>query len=176
MKLKPKVKIAAAAIAGLVVIGVFHSEHRAQETAKPPRSVWGGVYTEEQAKRGALLYARECASCHRDDTGGEEASALAGPAFLANWEGLTVGDLYERIRVSMPPDNPRRLSRRQIVDILGHMLKLNGFPAGKTELAQQTDALKQIRIEATKTKANQASTPVGDGPPQMRLNIARRRY
>ena len=150
MRTKMINKIAAVAIIGLVVIGAL----RAQETAKP-LSVWDGVYTEEQAKRGETLYARECASCHRNDTGGEEASALAGPAFLANWDGLTVGDLYERIRVSMPPANPRRMSRRQIVDILGHMLKTNGFPAGKTELAQETEAMKQVRIEANKSKANE---------------------
>lgn len=154
MKVKLKVKITAAAIICLTVIGALHSALRAQETARPPRSVWDGVYTEEQAKRGASIYGKECASCHRDDSGGEEASALAGPAFLANWDGLTVGDLCERIRVSMPPDNPRRLSRRQITDILGHMLKLNGFPAGKTELDRETEAMKQIRIEATKPKTN----------------------
>jgi len=154
MKVKLKVKIAAAAIIGLAASGMFYSALSAQEPAKPPRSVWDGVYTEEQASRGSSLYGKECASCHRGDSGGEEASALAGPAFLANWDGLTVGDLCERIRVSMPPDNPRRLSRRQIADILGHMLKANGFPAGKTELARETETLKQIRIEATKSKAN----------------------
>jgi hypothetical protein len=153
MKVKLKVKFAAAAIIGLIMIGVFHSAYRAQETSRSQRSVWDGVYTEEQARRGETLYGKECALCHREDTGGEEASALAGPAFLANWDGLTVGDLCERIRVSMPPDNPRRLSRRQITDILGHMLKLNGFPAGKTELARETEAQKQIRIVATKPKA-----------------------
>ena len=150
MKIKLKLIIAAATIICLTAPGVFHSAHRAQETTMP-RSVWDGVYTEEQARRGETLYGKECASCHRGDTGGEEASALAGPAFLANWESLTVGDLYDRIRISMPPANPRRLSRRQITDILGHILKLNGFPAGKTELAQEAEALKQIRIEATKT-------------------------
>jgi mono/diheme cytochrome c family protein len=150
MRIKMINKIATVAIIGLVVIGAL----RAQETTKP-RSVWDGVYTEEQAKRGETIYARECASCHRGDTGGEEARALAGPAFLANWDGLTVGDLYQRIRVSMPPSNPRRLSRRQITDILGHMLKANGFPVGKTELAQETEAMKQVRIEATKSKANE---------------------
>jgi pimeloyl-ACP methyl ester carboxylesterase len=156
MKVKLKVIIAAAAIIGLTAIGVFHSALRAQETARP-RSVWDGVYTEEQARRGESLYGKECASCHREDSGGEEASALAGPAFLANWDGLTVGDLCERIRVSMPPDNPRRLSRRQITDILGHMLKLNGFPAGKTELAREAEAQKQIRIVASKPKASSES-------------------
>ncbi len=150
MKVKLKVKIASVAITGLAVIGMFLSELRAQETAKPPRSVWDGIYTEEQAKRGETLYNKECASCHREDTGGEEATALAGPAFLANWDGLTVGDLSERIRISMPPNRQGRLSRRQVADILGHMLKINRFPAGKSELAPETEVLKQIRIEANK--------------------------
>lgn len=157
MKVKLKVKIAAAAIIGLTGIGVFHSALHAQETARQQLSVWDGVYTEEQARRGETLYGKECASCHRKDTGGEEATALAGPAFLANWDGLTVSDLCERIRVSMPPDNPRRLSRRQITDILGHVLKLNGFPAGKTELDRETEAQKLIRIEATKPKTGSGS-------------------
>ena len=155
MKVKLKVKIAAAAVAGLMAIGVFQPAFRAQEKTRPPRSVWDGVYTEEQANRGASIYGKECASCHRTDSGGEEATALSGPAFLANWDGLTVGDLCQRIRVSMPPDNPRRLSRRQISDILGHVLKANGFPAGKTELAGEIEALKQIRIEATKHKTDE---------------------
>ena len=36
---------------------------RAQEPAES-RSVWDGVYTEEQAKRGEQLYRKECGTCH----------------------------------------------------------------------------------------------------------------
>ncbi|PYR94394.1 MAG: class I cytochrome c, partial [Acidobacteria bacterium] len=32
--------------------------------------------------------------------------ALTGGAFMANWDGLTVGDLFDRIRISMPADRP----------------------------------------------------------------------
>ncbi len=151
MKIK-RVKIAAVAIVGSMAIGVFFPALRAQETS---RSVWDGVYTEEQARRGEDLCAQECASCHGAElTGNDEAPALAGPAFLANWDGLTVGDLAERVRRTMPPNKLGRLTRQQIVDILGHMLKANGFPAGKTELDPKTEPLKQIRIEATKPKSN----------------------
>ena len=45
-----------------------------QETS---RSIWDGVYTEAQAKRGAAIYSAECAGCHGLDlTGVETASAL----------------------------------------------------------------------------------------------------
>lgn len=116
--------------------------------AQATRSVWDGVYTSEQAARGASLYAGNCASCHGVAlNGGESAPPLAGGEFSSNWNGLTVGDLFERIRVSMPADRPGKLTREQDADILAYMLSMNQFPGGKTELERQTEALKQIRIE-----------------------------
>ena len=150
IKIKIKVNIAVVVITGLAVIGVFYSSTGAQEAS---RSVWDGVYTEEQARRGAAIYGRECASCHGADlNGADEIPALSGPAFLANWDGLTVGDLSERVRRSMPPSKPGQLNRQQITDILCHVLSANGFPADKTELEPKTELLKQIRIESTKGK------------------------
>jgi cytochrome c len=119
--------------------------------AQTSRSVWDGVYTYEQAKRGAALYATECASCHGGAlNGGESAPPLTGGEFFSNWNGLTLGDLFERIRVSMPADNPGKLSREHDADILAFMLSVNQFPEGKTELEHRTEALRQIRIEAVK--------------------------
>ena len=170
-----KVKIAAAIIAGLAAIGALRPALRAQQTAETPRSVWDGVYTEEQAKRGESLCAQECARCHGSElAGNDETPALAGPAFLANWDSLTVGDLFERVRRTMPPNKLGRLTRQQIVDILGHVLKINGFPAGKTELDPKTESLKQIRIEANKPKANGQSSPSGDTDRAQSANKDRR--
>jgi cytochrome c len=153
-----KSRIAVAAITGFAAIGIMLSAPRTQAVPQTSRSVWDGVFVKEQVKRGEALYARECASCHGADlTGGEEAPALAGPGFLANWEGLTMGDLAERVRVSMPPNSIGRLSRQHIVDILTHMLSFNSFPAGKAELDPKTEVLKQIRIESTKPKDKQVS-------------------
>jgi quinoprotein glucose dehydrogenase len=110
--------------------------------------VWDGVYTSEQAERGAALYASNCASCHGSALGGgESAPPLTGGEFSSNWNGLTVGDLFERIRTTMPADRPGRLTREQDADVLAYMLSISEFPAGKVELGRQTEALKQIRIE-----------------------------
>jgi mono/diheme cytochrome c family protein len=117
------------------------------------RSVWDGVYTAEQAKRGETLYANNCASCHGSALGGgESAPPLAGGEFFANWNGLTLGDLFDRIRVSMPADRPGKLSREQNADVLAFMLSVNQFPSGKTELEHQSEVLKQIRFEAEKPR------------------------
>jgi len=117
----------------------------------PSRTIWDGIYTEEQSKRGQPLYAKECASCHGDMlTGGEQAPALAGGEFLSNWNGLSVGDLFERVRKTMPLNKPGKLSREVNADIVAFMLAVNKFPAGKSELSHSTETLNQIRIEATK--------------------------
>jgi len=142
-----KIGITVAAVTGLAALGALYSL-RAQS---PSRSVWDGVYTEDQANRGRASYGRECAGCHGESlTGADEVPALAGGVFLSNWDGLTVGDLFERIRISMPADRPGKLNREQIADILSYILNFNRFPAGNTELERQTEVLKQIRLEAAK--------------------------
>lgn len=119
--------------------------------AQTSRSVWDGVYTADQAKRGAALYSNECASCHGLTlNGGEMAPPLAGGEFISNWNGLTVGDLFDRIRQTMPADRPGTLNREKDADIVAHILSMNQFPAGSQELDRQTEALKQIRIDALK--------------------------
>ncbi len=98
----------------------------------PTRSVWDGVYTPAQATRGQALYNKECSGCHGQSlSGGEEAPPLSGGAFMANWNGLTVGDLFERIRVSMPEGRPGTLSRQQNADVLAYILPEISFPRAK---------------------------------------------
>jgi S-disulfanyl-L-cysteine oxidoreductase SoxD len=115
------------------------------------KSIWDGVYTEEQAKRGGPLYAEYCASCHGPELmGGEMAPPLATGDFLSGWDGLTVGELFERIRISMPQNAPGSLSGAQNADILAFMFAANKFPAGQTELSNSAMMLKAIKFEVKK--------------------------
>jgi mono/diheme cytochrome c family protein len=157
-----KIKVAIVALIPVAAVFAFRSSARAGQTVpsrqapatsstEPAQSVWDGVYTEEQANRGEPLYAQRCARCHAPDlTGGEIAPALNSAEFKSNWSGLSVDDLLERIKVSMPQDNPGSLSRQQTADILAFVLSKGGFPEGKTELAREAEVLKAIRFEANK--------------------------
>ena len=78
------------------------------------------------------------------------APPLVGGAFNSNWNGLTLGDLAERIRISMPQNRPGSLSRQQCADIVAFMLSAGSFPEGKAELPRELDVLKQITFEAMK--------------------------
>ena len=115
------------------------------------KTVWDGVYTEEQAKRGQAAYEQDCASCHQADFAGDGfAPGLAGPEFAASWDGLPLSDLFERVRQSMPPSNPGSVTPATKVDIISYLLKGNRIPAGTTELPKEAEGLKQIQYKASK--------------------------
>lgn len=117
--------------------------------AQGTRSVWDGVYTEAQANRGAALFDRECAQCHGPaGEGGGMAPALVGPTFSANYDGQTVGDLFDRNRTTMPVGREGQLGGVQVADITAFMLQANTFPPGITELPSQSMLLRQIKYIA----------------------------
>ena len=119
--------------------------------AQAPRTVWDGVYTEEQAKRGSELYFERCVHCHGPTLGGiDSAAALTGSTFFGNWNGVTLDQMLDRVRSTMPVDKPASLSRQQTADLLAFVFSANKFPAGKTELPRQAEMLTLIQFKATK--------------------------
>ena len=93
-------------------------------------SVWDGVYSEAQAQRGETAYRQSCVNCHGPELEGADMTPpLTGGTFTANWNDLTLGDLF---------------------DLVAFLLKANQWPAGTTELARELGTLKQIRIQSSK--------------------------
>ncbi len=72
---------------------------------------------------------------------------VEGPAHQRLWEivtfsdfdGLTMDHLLDRIRTTMPQDNPASLPREQYAAILAFLLKANGFPAGAKALDSRSE-------------------------------------
>ncbi len=134
---------AAAVVWAVCVFSVITS--RAQGAA----SVWSGVYTEAQAKRGESTANKACSSCHGADLmGGEAGPALVGLEFLGNWNQQSLGDLFDRIHSTMPADAPGSLSLSDTADIVARVLQLNKFPVGQKDLPTDIAALGQIKIES----------------------------
>jgi S-disulfanyl-L-cysteine oxidoreductase SoxD len=128
--------------------------------AQTARSVWDGVYTEEQAGRGKELYSTHCLSCHGETLEGNgPVRPLTGPDFAANWNGLTMGDMLERTRTTMPMDKPGTLSRQQVADVLAFVLSVNKLPAGKAELPRQSELLSTIKFLAQKPSSDPRPVP-----------------
>lgn len=111
-------------------------------------SVWSGVYSDEQAKRGEVVSNKLCTSCHGPElSGGEAGPTLVGLEFVGTWNTLTIADFYDRVHATMPADAPGTMTPQQTVDVTAYILKLNKYPAGKTELPIDVALLKDIKIE-----------------------------
>jgi len=117
----------------------------------PARNAADGVYTAEQAKRGADTYTARCAMCHGAGMqGGPEAPALIGAEFLFGWGGKTAGALYNYIHATMPPSEEGTLSGQRTADLVAAIFQKNQFPAGQAELPADPKALADIAIPKDK--------------------------
>ncbi len=131
--------------------GLAEAQGAKAESAR--RSVWDGVYTEAQAKRGENTYTRSCESCHGADLSGnpvDEVPSLVWDAFLTQWNDRTLKDLFESVKRSMPRDNPGSLNARAYADVIAYVLQANKIPSGAKELSLNTDVLGQIVIDRKK--------------------------
>ena len=128
-------KEAGAALLVLLFLGVLVAD--AQDASGP--SIWSGVFTAAQAKRGDEAYQASCSGCHGGDLRATDAEAvdLTGPAIRASWNGKTLEERFERIRDTMPLGNPNSLGDKTYMDILAFILKFNDFPPGNQELVPE---------------------------------------
>lgn len=121
---------------------------RAQQT--PPRSAKEGVYTTDQANRGKTVYDEKCASCHGTmaTVTPDMAPLLNDQGFQNLWRDRSLGQLFNRIRETMPQDKPGTLSPEQTADIIAYILSVNQLPAGDVALPRDPEILKDIRLDA----------------------------
>lgn len=94
------------------------------------------TFTDEQAERGARVYAQHCQSCHgRHLSDGAHAVPIKGDAFRINWARRPVADLLTYLSENMPPRLASTLSLESHTDVLAFILQQNGEQAGEHELS-----------------------------------------
>lgn len=136
---------------GVVALAAFGVNGRA---AGPPlaqtaamRSVWEGVYTADQSKKGQGIANASCVVCHGDSLAGSDlAPPLLGEDFRGAWRDRSVGELFEKIQVTMPADSAGTLRVEQVAYLIAYIFRLNEYPAGDAELTTDAAELQQIRI------------------------------
>jgi len=143
------------AVSGLNASSVVSGFSRTlQDTAK---TVADGVYTETQAARGAAVYETACAGCHRADLGGATGPPLKEQRFAREFAGKDLKSLFTKVATTMPRNAPASLGDNVNLDIVAHLLKENGFPAGPQELT--ADGLDGVRVLPGRPKP---PPPIGD--------------
>jgi mono/diheme cytochrome c family protein len=123
-----------------------------------PVTIWDGVYTEAQARRGEEVFKTACSYCHKDnlaggffDDGLGRAPALAGKrafdsSLVERWGGMTLADMVGTVAATMPQQRPSSLSVENYVDVVSYILSKNEAPAGASELSGDVETLSRISI------------------------------
>jgi len=126
-----------------LTFGVVHGQQAAA------RSVKDGVYTAVQAKQGKIVYDQYCLECH-----GTMASATPDMApllndyvFQASWKDRSLGEFFDKIRNTMPPNKAGAVSPPQLVELIAYILSANALKAGDVPLTDDPETLKQIRLD-----------------------------
>src|SRR6185295_18131296 len=96
MMLRPNLAILTAGTL-LALTGGF-----AQTTPPKQRSVWDGVFSQAEAERGSTAYTSHCSRCHGQNLE-KYGAVLVGSKFMEHWREDNVGNLFTRIRETMPP-------------------------------------------------------------------------
>jgi S-disulfanyl-L-cysteine oxidoreductase SoxD len=156
-------RLTAATLSGFLVASAYHGaagiQARSVATSKAlsisqasampqlSRTVWDGVYTEEQATRGKQVYEQLCSSCHRSDlSGGDASRPLKGQPFFDRWHDRSLFDLSAIIQSFMPHDYHVFVPADSARDIVAFLLHENGIPAGNEALSPIGQQLAIIRI------------------------------
>jgi mono/diheme cytochrome c family protein len=117
-------------------------------------SVWEGIFTEAQAKRGQAVYSGACGMCHGrrlngapDDPDMRSTPPLARAKFLRDWEGRSLATLFEYTRATMPEGNPGSLTDEEYVDVISYMLSVSRMPVGDDDLRPDPQSLARTVIQ-----------------------------
>lgn len=123
-----------------------------------PRTTMAGVYTADQATKGREVFNSNCLGCHTT-------ASHQGTAFQLKWFGRPLYDLYDFLSQAMPKAAPGSLTEDEYVWVTAYILRLNGMPAGRTELNAEPSWLKAVRVDSSAARA------VGT-PPVSRLSFS----
>lgn len=113
-------------------------------TTHPTSAQGNGVYTADQAKAGATIFAAQCSECHGQKLEGQSGPQLAGSDFMGKWTGQTADDLRDVIANEMPLTNPGSLKPDEVLSVLSYILQQNRYPAGSAPLT--ADKTKSVKI------------------------------
>ena len=177
-RLHPVRRVAAAAPAGLVVIGLAAAslpaagvEAGAASAGQEPAAT--GAFTADQAAAGWAAYARSCSECHGAGLrGSSHGPELRGSGFLNTWGARTTAELIDYVRTEMPPGLGGSLGDATYLDIVAYLLEVNGHEAGPRALV--ADAAVAIDAARARRGEGAAGQPEADQAPRRRSGFVDR--
>ena len=125
-----EIRVLIPAVMFLIALGAT-----AQEQAR--KTVWDGVYTAAQAKRGEAVFDVRCLACH--------STGFQRTGFIERWREDKLTGFFNFMSTRMPRDNPGSATHNEYLDMAAYILANNDLPAGAQELT--SEALGNIQVE-----------------------------
>ena len=93
-----------------------------------------GTYTQAQADRGKEIHLEHCAGCHGANMrgAGTMGPSVVGGRFERRWAEMTVADLFDDLKETMPMGEPGKLTDLEYADVLAYILFRNEYPVSTT--------------------------------------------
>ena len=174
------IKLAAATL-GLAVLtacgGEAPSTTAIEVATTPPVSaetnaVTAAVSFDTQADSGAGLYELNCAVCHGANLEGTTLGPLlSGSSFIQRWGGQTPALLLGNIRANMPPGGNESLTEGNYIDIVAHILSVNGVDSVVAALTAEPDFEISDNISQVVARRERSEPPAQPGPVVHTLEI-----
>lgn len=110
-------------------------QDRAPEPAAEPEATFTA-----QAEAGAASYAANCAACHGAELEGTILGPLLiGQPFVQRWGTQTPALLLGNIRSNMPPGGAGNMTDEDYLNVVAHMLAMNGVDSINDALTDASD-------------------------------------
>lgn len=119
----------------------FGPRAQAQGTDSTSLTTLSGVYTADQAKKGAEVHGAACLSCHKT-------VEHTGPKFWETLVGKPIWDFFAYVKKEMPQDNPGSLGDSDYAAVVAYIFSLNAVPTGQTPMPSDSVSLMKIKVVA----------------------------
>src|SRR6476646_10351597 len=136
-------------------------------------------YSKAQADHGKAVYTQFCVNCHLDNLKGKCDENLSSTSYVCGATGnapplvgasftkrfYSVGDLYSRVKWTMPANRHNSLSTEDYLSVVAYILQANGIAAGSDDLkvgnTLKTAMLSPAAIGRSAPNATDALNSVG---------------
>lgn len=119
---------------------------------------------DEQAAAGATVFAANCAACHGANLEGTTLGPLlSGPDFLLRWGTQSPNLLLSNIQTNMPPGGNASITPTDYLNIVAHILSVNGVDTVPNALTADSDFTIAESISRVVAQRQSAAPPAPQG-------------
>jgi len=117
-----------------------------------------------QVEAGAEAYATNCAICHGANLGGSTLGPLlSGFSWVRRWGTQTPTLLLGNIQANMPPGGNESITEEDYLNIVAHMLQVNGVDGVTDALTASSDFVIEDSISRMVAQRNRPEPPAPEG-------------